>query len=351
MESQKKKKQWTNADWFSAVGFLFFLILAFLGYALEFSWTISFLYAFLSVVAGWGALILLKRIRKVEDNLKAWRIAEWIAFAVFFCVFVFWLDRPVIRIFSIAVVNKSEIQADARRDVSRLRELYSEYERQEEEAIKITRDILMLSYKYPSLNPYTQSLFDGKAYNALQKDAVDKYIESRYEDFLSKSGPGSSATATGIEGDYATFKERHNLSEIAGMVESFNFWDIPMLGMLEGKCSIAAEGERITAFLENKRTKTNVDGCSYLFSLDANDRPVVCPDRPYTFDSSFKKSLDGMMNLGIGDIGRIWLPALLSLLVNVLMFFSYFVAYRSTKVEIKKRKNKNSSPLGGTYLD
>lgn len=362
MENKVKEKRFTftNADWFSLGGIGAFAVLTWIGFTFKFSWGVSAVYAFLFAILAWGLLTLLKFMKKAEENISKWRIAEIIGVVLTFVVFLLLVDRPMIRTLSVAIFNKSSLQVDARNDVDSLRTLFTKYEKMEDEAIINTQNILknyrryykldtMLISLFPNRN-FERSYYDGylRLYSNLSSDDIKNYTGARYQDYLSKESARGDMEASGIDGDYKTFKDEMEIriNEISKAVEDFNFFYIPMLGMQNGDYSISQTGNEIVSFLEKKRTKKNPDGYYFLFDIDGS----VFPAEPYVFNSEFKPSFDRMARINIRDYFRLWLPVLISIIINLLMFFSYFVSLRSTKVEISKRSKSKSKPLGGVII-
>ena len=354
-KDKEKKIKFTNADWFSLGGIGVFAVLTWIGFTFKFSWGVSAVYAFLYAILAWGLLILLKFLKKAEENIRNWKIAEIIVAVISFVVFLLFVDRPMIRTLSVSLVNKSTLQADAREDINSLRALFPKYEMRQEEAIDRTQGILKSYFYYPEQYPLFESLFPD-IYFGLAKsgkrqftnDDINQYISSRYQDYLSKESARGDMEASGIDGDYKTFKDEMEIriNEISKAVEDFNFFYIPMLGMQNGYYSISQVGNEIVTFLEKKRNKKNPDGYYFLFDIDGS----VNPADSYVFNSEFKPSIDQMANFRVADYLKLWLPVLLSIICNLLMFFSYFVSFRSTKVEISKRSKSKSKPLGGVII-
>ena len=359
---KEKKIKFTNADWFSLGGIVVFAVLTWIGFSFKFSWGVSVVYAFLYAILAWGLLMFLKFMKKSDDHIRICKIVEICSAIVIFGIFLFVVDKPMIRTLSVAIFNKSSLQADARNDVDSLRTLFTKYEKMEDEAIINTQNILNNYRRYYKLDTMLISLFPNrsferihgyyddycKLYSNLSFDDIKNYTGARYQDYLSKGSASGEMEASGIDGDYKTFKDEIEIriNEISKAVEDFNFFYIPMLGMQNGYYSITQTGNEIVTFLEKKRTKKNPDGYYYLFDIDGS----VYPAEPYEFNSEFKLSFDRTANVKIADYFELWLPVLLSIICNLLMFFSYFVSFRSTKVEISKRSKSKSKPLGGVII-
>ena len=359
---KEKKIKFTNADWFSLGGIVVFAVLTWIGFSFKFSWGVSAVCAFLFAILAWGLLTLLKFMKKAEENISKWRIAEIIGVVLTFVVFLLFVDRPMIRTLSVAIFNKSSLQVDARNDVDSLRSLFTKYEMRQDDAILHTQTILTKYRQYYKLDTMLISLFPNRSFKRIYdfyvlykldskdftQNDIKQYIRERYMDYLSKESARGDMEASGIDGDYKTFKDEMEIriNEISKAAEDFNFFYIPMLGMQNGYYSISQTGNEIVSFLEKKRTKKNPDGYYFLFDIDGS----VFPAEPYVFNSEFKPSFDRMARINIRDYFRLWLPVLLSIIINLLMFFSYFVSFRSTKVEISKRSKSKSKPLGGVII-
>ena len=352
MENQEKEKgqgiKITNADCFSTLALIGFLALTWSGFSFKYEWGLSFCYAFLSFALAVGLLVLLKWIKRRDEKINQWKIVEIIVAILTFAVFIFFMDIPMIRTLSIIFVNKENLQTEARADIDSMRVLFTKYEMNEEEAIKKTQNILRSYYYYPKIEPaLLQSFFNRES---CYSDDVKAYVRARYNDYLSKDGPMADMEATGIEGDYKTFKDEMlaRIDLISTDVEEFGFFSIPGLGHQNGDKSIQKAGSDIVSYLEKKRTKKNPDGYYFLFDSELS----VVPAEPYVFESRFKPALDSSYKIWPTDYFRLWLPVLLSIILNLLMFFSYFVSYRSSKVEIARRNKSmsKSKPLGGVII-
>ena len=354
MENKVKKSSLTKADWISLIVWLvIFCPLTFLGFSLEFNWGMSFLFTAICFCIGWwGFVKSLKYFKKAEDNIRQSRIVETILFVVAAAIVLFLFDRPMVRILTVAVVDKSELQDKAIADVERLDSLFAAYEVEEEEAINSTRDILKSHSNYPVIDSWVKSMFgEDCSYRRLPDSEISNYIAHRWQDVLSKTGPGSTPTPTGVDGDYMTFKQDQlrKITKLESAAYKFNLITVPSLGMRDGYLSIAGTGNEIVAFLEAKRTKTNIDNLPYLFEISSSGNMEVSPRQAYSYHSDFKESLDAIAEISFDKLS-IWISYLIVVVINALMFFSYFISYRSSKVEVTRRSNKGT-PLGGAVLD
>lgn len=347
MENKEKGKKvrFIKADWFSLAAIIVFAFLTFLGFSFKFNGNQSVFYTLVYIALSVVLLISLRWMKRQDKNIKRWKIVEIIVAVATFVVFILAVDKPMIRTLSVLFVDKSSLQADARDDIDSMRYLFTEYEMNEEDAINKTQTLLLSYYYYPKIRPMLESSF-GKSH--CNYDEVKTFVRARYNDYLSRDGARAEMEATGIDGDYKTFKDEMEtrINDISFDVENFGFFNIPKLGMQNGYYSISQTGNEIVTFLEKKRTKTNPDGYYYLFDAEMS----VIPAEPYMFDSRFKTSFDRTANVKIADYFKLWLPVLLSIICNLLMFFSYFVSFRSTKVEISKRSKSKSKPLGGVII-
>ena len=340
-----KKVKFIKADWFSLVAIIVFAFLTFLGFSFKFNGNQSIIYTVAFIALSVVLLFILRWMKQQDKNIKQWKVVEIIVAVATFVVFILVVDRPMIRTLSVLFVDKSSLQADARDDIDSIRCLFTKYEMNEEDAINKTQTLLLSWYNYPKIRPMLESSF-GKSYCSY--DEVKTFVRARYNDYLSKDGARADMEATGTDGDYKTFKDEMEtrINDISFDVENFGFFDIPKLGMQNGYYSISQTGNEIVSFLEKKRTKKNPDGYYFLFDAEMS----VIPAEPYMFDSRFKTSFDRTANVKIADYFKLWLPVLLSIICNLLMFFSYFVSFRSTKVEISKRSKSKSKPLGGVII-
>lgn len=354
MEKQVKNSGLTKADWISLlVWIVVFCPLTFLGFSLKFNLALSFLFTAICFGFGWGSVKLLKFFKQAEDHIRLFRVIESIVGVIIALIIVFLIDRPMVKILTVSVVNKSELQDYAKNDVEKLEELFSEYEAEEEQAINATRDILKSHSHYPVLDPWVKSMF-GNSYSYADRSLdseIHNYITQRYVDVLSKNGARSTPTPIGVSGDYMTFKQDKlkRITKLKSAAESFNIFTIPSLGMKSGYLSIEGIGQEILAFIEAKRTKTNEDGYPFIFEIASTGNIVASPTREFSYHSEFKEQLDDISAIRF-DSKWIWISYLIALVINALMYFSYFISYRSSKVEITRRSNK-STPLGGAFLD
>lgn len=341
---KKTKKQFTRADGVSVFGFFLYFGLTWLGFLLMFDLPMSFIFASLSTALSWGLLSLLKYLKGVEEDIKAWRTREYVILGVTFCMFIFLTNRPMDWAFSTALVNNSNIQEAAKNDVEKMKQLFEDYERREEEYIVTTKTALEQNYLYKRNKAFrdcVQARFD-KTDNLQQQD-IDQYINGCYKQFL---GKGISEDETN---NYDDFKKEYEerIEKIDVAVAGFNFFQITGLALNVSKLNIANSGKEIAETLTNF-SAYSVDGMPFIF--DKEGKPLR---DTYEFESEFKKELEPMLSYNPKSLLKMPIPVLLSLIVNLIMLFGYFLAYRSAKVEISRRNRKNIKSIkeGTRILD
>lgn len=340
MKQQKKKKTFNNADWFSLAGFIAYYLLTFLGFSLKFNLSMSFIFTSLLTGVIWGLLALLKKLKRVNEDIKSWRPLEYLLLGITLLGLIFLGNLPMDWALSTTVVDNSSLKEAAMEDVTKMEKLFDDYETQERDDIAKTRNILMQYYRYTNNTDFTDCIKShfGKE-TGLTEEEIYGYISTIRKDLLPDSN--GETYATNLEGDYQMFKNREEktLRKISQAIDEFNFYQVPQLAMSISSLSIEENGKDISKFLTGKSKKRNEAGKPFKFTSTGE-----ALEHDYEFQSEFKAKVDNMLGFSYRLI-----PMLLSIIVNIVMLLSYFMTYRSAKVEITRKSNKRPL-LGGIRI-
>lgn len=348
MGQEIHRKHWTNADWFSFFGFLVYFSFTFIGFTLKFSLVGSFIFTSLITAFFWLALVVLKKLKKVEDDIKKWRWLEWIVCIIVLPLLLCAGNRPMYWTLSTVVIDSNTLKEAADEDIECMGNLFTDYEKYEAESIEKTHTVLKNFYLYNKRNQDFKNILSchfGRS-DSLQKNEIDNYCNNMYVKYL--SGNAGQRSANNLEGDYQTFNNRKmkTIKKIRSSATSLNFYQIPQLVMEFSPLCIEETGNSIAAFLtEKSQARKYVDGNSYPFKFDGEGKSL---EREYIFRSKFKERIDAMLGSKNEFFSR---QTLLGLIVNIFMLFSYFVSKRSAKVEIARGRNRIHIGDGMTYLD
>lgn len=342
----------TNADWLSIVGIVFYALFTCIGFLFTKQLTMSVAWTLGYVAVVIGLLLILKRLKKIEDNIRFFRVVEYVTLLVVAVLMLFLFNRPMERYFNMSGA-KETLKASANADMEAYIKVFDVYEGQEGDAIESTKISLgkvvgkSKNYIGSDLKEYMTSHFNKAEY--MKSDEVISYSERLQQKYLSLNGEGI-PEATWIEGDYMTFKTEtlERIEKIKTVIESWSPFTIPFTVVEYGYTSIPSLGREIGNELTRLSQSHNADGMPYKFIIKGNSSAGYevesALEYSYSLPNSYKEAF--LRSLDTSSFA-LW-PFIWSLLIDVLILFSYLMGYRSTKVEIMRQSGNCNIP--GTRL-
>lgn len=328
-----KSNSFTKADWVSIFGMFVYLLLSALGWMLYLgnAWLAGLL-STLGAGLFWILLRLLKKIKAVENNIKSWRICEYLIFILVFVIYAISLAWPLIWSVTVELTLRNDLKESAEYDIICVEQLFKSYESQELEFIDQTRNALVHYRNDDILKDYVKSLSIGKG-NVELKD-VETYCNDLKATLLP---PGSY--------EYTAIKSRADSSviDIKRMLVEF-IW-IPAI-----KKELSSLGNDVHERLTALSKRTNEEGVPFKFSVVSveNDKEVTSLWSSYGFEDRFRKQLEDSISF---YKVQSWGAVAIALLVYLWMFFAYFISNRSSKVMNNKHKNNRHLTSGVSLFD
>lgn len=331
----------TIADWLSIAAILLYVLFTCIGFLFTKQLTMSVVWTLGYTAAVIVMLMILKKLKKAEDNIRLYRAVEYVTLVIVAVLMFFVFNRPMERAFNMMSSAKETLKEKANADLTAYKNIFDTYERTEGDAIESTKislgRIVGKGKKYISmdLQKYLTSHFNKGEY--LKVDEVRRYSEGLEKKYLSINEEGIQKP-TWIEGDYMTFKTEtlDRIKKINNIIDSWSPFSIPFTVLEYGNRSIPALGREI----DNKLTKFsrahNPDDMPYKFTVMANLSAVYDVDLvmeySYSLPNSYKEAF--LQSLEASSFA-IW-PFIWSLLIDLFILMSYLLGYRSTKVEIMR---------------
>lgn len=342
----------TIADWLSIGAIILYAPFTCIGFLFTKQLTMSVVWT-LGYVAGVVAMLLiLKKLKKVEDNLRLFRVIEYVTLVLVALLMLFVFNRPMERYFNMSGA-KDTLKESANADMEACIKVFDVYEGQEGDAIESTKISLgkvvgkSKNYIGSDLKDYLASHFNKGEY--LTADEVRSYSERLENKYLSINDEGIQE-ATWIEGDYMTFKTEtmERIEKIKTEIERWSPFTIPFTVVEYGYTSIPSLGREISDELTRLSMSHNADGKPYKFTVKGNSSAGYDVDSVLEYSYSLPNSYKEAFLRSLDTSSFALRPFIWSLLIDIFIFISYLMGYRSTKVEIM-RQNRNSN-ISGTRL-
>lgn len=328
MKTTKNSSSITKANIIAIIGVGLLLIFTFLGHSYlsggELGWDIVISVAITAVTV--FLLWFLIRAKSAENEVKKWKIVEistlvvYIIFALATSIFGGFMH------FFVVNDNKDDIKEYARMDLQKIDNLYAEYIAFEDNALSVTGTGLR--------NATGPGQVCDEKLNKFMADNNIEHNRTSADNF--EKIQRTKLTGSNYNVKYDAFMEKRNSIEAA--VDSWSVMLVPSKANLIGKLAENAEKE-LTALSQN--------GGLPVISYDSSIRKYTITG----YQTSEFKIEDGVESLqfkkALKDAdGFSFVALLIVLLIHLLILFSYFVAYRTSTIEIGKYSEED----GGIIL-
>lgn len=337
----------TKADWVTFVGYSLFAVLSAIGLSFSFSWplaiVVTVLLISLTVLAQW----LLIRLKKVEGHFAAFRVVEYLVLAAYFVVMLILVDRPMARTLSVVVLDKDNYKERALQDLNDVSQLLKSYEEKEQGAITQCRNSLT-KYAFISASEFDNIATDYAKFYLGQcpysRDAVTEFYRNiLYSKFFSTFDDYSAEINARVDG-------------LRSSIENNWEFNSSMLSSAVGHKSIKSLRSEVSSHLTelSKSIHSDEDGKEHAYKFEffrtSDNKISVKNTSEMKYDYSLSSgrlaySVSAVHPLHIGVSG-----ICISILINLLMIFTYIMAFRSTKVAIRKHYRRNKMDIGGIEL-
>lgn len=347
------KSKLTIADYLTIAGIVAYAFFTCIGFLFTKQLTMSVVWTLGYTAVLISMLLILKRIKKVEDNIKLFRIIEYGFFAVVALLLFLFINKPMERAFNMMSNAKETLKESAYSDLEDCEKIFEIYEHQEGDAIESTKVSLGKvvgkgkNYISSELKDYLTSHFNKAEY--ITADEVRRYSEGLESKFLSINQEGIQEEIS-VAGNYLRFKNYslNKIAEIKAVIDSWSPLTIPFTVVEYGSYSIPVLGREIADELTNRSKAHNADDKSYKFLVNSNSysgyKIEAVMEYTYSLPDSYKKAFLQSLN---SSSFVLW-PFLWAVLVDLFALMSYFMCYRSTKVEIMRQSGNGNIP--GTRL-
>lgn len=294
----------------------------------------------LTAVAG-ALLWFLIRAKGAENELRRWRIVEWLTLGVYVVALVPATYCSGIMQFVAVQTQKEHYQQIANEDVAGVDAMYRSYIEQSTEAIDRTVQglkNLSMNSRYDCDNKVRDFLSENQV--RLTSESISNYRTLKTDQLM---GPGVRAWKQ--EAD-------RRLNDIRAV---YNAWSLLYIS------SSTKQLHELSDEMGEKLSQLSATANLPVIDRDENSYRVV--DSPVAPRTSYRVyrftikqdsqactySFSPQLPLKLPTAGRFSLPALLALaLIHLLILFNYFVAYRTTT--ISARDNKYRQEDGGISL-
>lgn len=328
-QNEKKKFGITIAELIAILAFALFAVFSYFGYGLKHGMAMRIA----SSVGACGLLLLismfLKKCKAVESDFTKWRIMEALTLLTFIGA-AYFLNRPIMTAIS-ATENKSSLINYGKEDINAIRALFSTYERAEDNNITTMRENLRsysVSYKN-DMNDEARKILDGTKGSL----STCEYIALLRKKYLGAGGEGLLK--------YKKFKDEYleQLESDENDLENWNLLKISDIAVsLRAKqdtianrlTKISSQAQPGTGYPYKYLFYSDYSGYHRVIKLDKEGTKSLCCDYTKNLNSlEFQNKVLASRSL-FGELSA-WG-------VCLLMLLPYLAAYRSSTVEIGRRR-------------
>lgn len=328
MKIGKQNKTVSIADIVQLIAFFAFVVLTYIGLLMDYSPSTSFVYVLVYLILFIIVIFALIKVKKVENNFVKFRIVESILVVVFVTL-TFLLSDPMIKALSINSERNTLID-QGKSDIGKIENMFELYEQTERDIIdKIEQSFCETVGS--NFDSYTRKLVDSTKRHMTIDSYCDVLLTNKY-------------LGDGGEGDlnYEEFKAEklEKLNEAKTDLDHWNLLKIPELAT--DIDSINVQVARQLTRISGQRHPDHID-LPYKYVFKHINYSTYSIDRIKTSELEVNYVLRKPVMHFRKDIekARSSSAIFISVFIFILMLFGYFVANRSSTVEIKKNKNSD----------
>lgn len=347
--NNSKSNKITKADWITFIGYSLFTALSLVGLSFSLSWQFAAVVTVLLMLVTIFAQWLLIKLKKVEGHFVAFRIVEYFSLVIYIGIMLLFVDMPMARSLSVIFLNKDYYKEYALKDLDDVSKQLRAYERQEQDAITQCKNSLT-TFAYTSSSEFNSTaaeyarLYLGTANFYTQTNVTNFYKEILYSKFLRNFD------------DYSV-EINNRVNNLRSCVEDNWEFNSSSLSAAIGRKSVeslrAEVGRYLTELSQSAHTDDDGNEHAYKFEFYRadNGKIDVRNIEEMKYDYSFRP---GRLAAAVGRIkSPLQIGAsgiIISLIINLFMVFTYIMAFRSTKVAIRKHYRRNRMDIGGIEL-
>lgn len=337
----------TKADWVTFVGYSLFAALSAVGLSFSMSWpfaiVVTMLLILLTILIQW----LLIRLKKVEGHFVAFRIVEYFVLVFYLFAMLVIIDIPMARSLSVIIIDKDRYKEYALQDLAEVSQCLKDYENQEQEAItqcrnSLTRFAYMPASDFSIKAAEYANFYLGHCYYSTS-DVTDFYRNILNRKFF------------GSFNDYSS-EINSRVDELRSSIENNWEFNSSSLSSAVGRKSIQTLRAEVSSYLTglSQSVHTDDDGNEHAYKFEffrGSDNKIAIKgisEMKYDYSLSsgrLASEVEDVFPLGLGMFGTC-----ISIIINLLMIFTYVMAFRSTKVAIRKHYRRNKMNIGGIEL-